>query len=247
MSRSSTASTRVPTSVCECRFVSANLPPTPPRSPAETFPRVARVAALGALALAAVGCSLIPHGTAPRQVAPPAPPDPAAVQAGLLAEATLSLHRFAGSSPEEQARQFAAARATTEPSGSPSDQLRLALLLGLPGHAGTDPGLARRTLQGLLADPTPLSPTEHAVALLELRKLDRELSLAAEVNKLSEEAGRIASEALAALNERLLAETDENQRLRRALEDAQRKLAAIALIERQTSDRDEPAPPPEDP
>ncbi len=215
--------------------------------PAEAFHRAGRLVAVGALALAAAGCSLIPTSTAPGPVAPPAPPDPAAVQAGLLAEATLSLQRFAASTPGEQARQLTAARATTEPSGSPSNQLRLALLLGLPGHEGTDPGLARQILQGLLAGPIPLSPTEHAVASLELRRLDRELSLAAEVDRLTEEAGQIDSDALAALNERLLAETDENQRLRRALEDAQRKLAAIALIERQTSDRDEPSPPPEDP
>ena len=56
--------------------------------------------------------------------------------------------------------------------------------------------------------------------------------------------GLIDSEALSALNRRLLAETDENQRLRRALEEAQAKLAAIALIERQTRDRepDDPVP-----
>jgi hypothetical protein len=215
----------------------------PERAPLAHLP--IRAASL-ALALALVGgcAALRPAVEASRPGPAQAAPDPAAIRAAELAEATLALHRFVGAPPDQQTALMAAARQAAEQAPTPASQLRYALLLAQPGHAGTDLNLARQLLQSLLAEPARLAPMEHASAFLELRRIDRELALAAEVDELRAKADLIDSEALSALNRRLLAETDENQRLRRALEEAQAKLAAIALIERQTRDRepDDPVP-----
>lgn len=195
------------------------------------------------------GCAgLRPAAETARPAPAQAAPDLPAMRAAALADATLALHRFAGATPEEQAALLADARLASEQAPSPASRLRYATLLALPGHAGTHPALARELLQSLLALPAQLSPTEHAQAFLELRRVDRELALSADVDRLHERVELVDSEALAALNRRLLTETDENQRLRRALDEAQAKLAAIALIERQTRDRDADSPnPPEAP
>lgn len=209
--------------------------------------------ARAALALASLAClggcaALGPGGEIARPPVIPPEPDLAATRAASLADITLALHRFASAPPEEQAAQLAAAREAAAQAPAPAARLRYALLLGVPAHSGADPALARPLLQALLAEPDRLAPTEHALAFLELLRIDRELALLADASALRERADLIDGEALDALNRRLLAETDENQRLRRSLEEAQAKLAAIALIERQTRDRESsPTEPPEAP
>ena len=212
------------------------------------FPNRVR-AAFAVAALASLGgcAALGPTGQATGAPAAPPAPDVAAIPAATLADTTLALHRFAAAAPDEQAALLAAARDAAAQVPSPAARLRYALLLGVPAQPGADPALARQLLQALLSEPDRLAPTEHAVAFIELRRLDRELALLADANTLRERAEQVDAEALDGLNRRLLAETDENQRLRRALEDAQAKLAAIALIERQPRDRESAPPEPPEP
>ena len=218
-----------------------------PPDPTRRAPAAGLLLCVGMVCLS--GCAALkPVADTARPAPAQAAPDLPALQAAALAASTLALHRFSGATPDEQLALLAAARQAADQAPSPASRLRYALLLALPGQSGADPVQARQILQSLLEQPDTLSPTEHAQAFLELRRIDRELALAADVTRLRESAELIDSEALAALNRRLLAETDENQRLRRALDDAQAKLAAIALIERQTRDRDADAPdPPEAP
>ena len=75
-----------------------------------------------------------------------------------------------------------------------------------------------------------------------LDQLCHQLALAADNRRLQNDSNRTERERLAAVNRRLAAETEENVRLRKALDEAQAKLDAIANIERQTTVRQPTAP-----
>lgn len=199
----------------------------------------------GALLLAAAtllaGCTTTApdHG---RPVEPVAVPDRNQMQAQSLVFYLELLHRFAKAGPAEQAEIFANIRRDYETTPTPSSQLRYALAVATPGHPSTDSGLAQKLLRQLLSAPEAMTPVEHAAAFLELQKIDRQLALSAENRRLQNDSDRTERERLAALNRRLAAESEENARLRKALDDAQAKLDAIATIERQTTVRQPTAP-----
>jgi predicted nucleic acid-binding Zn-ribbon protein len=88
-----------------------------------------------------------------------------------------------------------------------------------------------------MATPETLLPAERALAFLELQKVDSQLTLASENRRLQSAMSREDRDKLAALNKRLQTETDENARLRKDLEEAQKKLDAVANIERSLNDR----------
>ena len=92
-------------------------------------------------------------------------------------------------------------------------------------------------LRELMATPETLLPPERALAFLELQKVESQLTLAAENRRLQSVISREDRDKVAALNKRLQTETDENARLRKDLEEAQKKLDAVANIERSLNDR----------
>ncbi|MEO7773740.1 MAG: hypothetical protein ABIT36_09400 [Steroidobacteraceae bacterium] len=157
-----------------------------------------------------------------------------------------TLQHLAQGSPAEQAELFAAARAAHQQSPSGATQLRYALALAAPLHPARDPVAAQRLLREVLATPETLTSAERAVGYLELQRLDAELKLEAENSRLVTEAQRnLARErnnnVAVTASKRLQSEVDENARLRKALDEAQSKLDAIANIERNITDRKPPA------
>ena len=76
--------------------------------------------------------------------------------------------------------------------------------------------------------------------LKELQKVDSQLTLAAENRRLQSAMSREDRDKLAAVNKRLQTETDENARLRKELEEAQKKLDAVANIERSLNEQRKP-------
>lgn len=174
--------------------------------------------------------------------APVAVPDRNQLQAQSLVFYLELLHRFAKAGPAEQSEILANIRRDYEAAPTPSSELRYALAVATPGHPSTDAVMAQRLLRRLLSAPEAMTPVEHAAAFLELQKVDRQLALAAENRRLQTDSDRAERERLAALSRRLAAETEENARLRKALDDAQAKLDAIANIERQTTVRQPTAP-----
>ena len=163
--------------------------------------------------------------------------DRATAAAAVLAGYLELLQRLVQSPPAEQAEIVVATQREYEMAPTPSHQLRYALALAAPGHAATDLPRAQRLLQELLATPEMLLPTERALAFLELQKVDYQLTLAAENRRLQNSVARADRERHAALSRRLQAEIDENQKLRRELQEARAKLDAIANIERSLSER----------
>lgn len=207
------------------------------RAAPQAVARVALLAAFAALA-GCVGASAERSGVA----VPVAVPDRNQLQAQSLVFFLELLHRFAKAGPAEQAEIFANIRRDFETTPSTSSELRYALAVATPNHPSADAALAQKLLRQLLSAPETMTPVEHAAAFLELQKIDRQLALAAENRRLQNDSDRAERDRVTTLNRRLAAESEENARLRKALDDAQAKLDAIANIERQTTVRQPTAP-----
>lgn len=147
------------------------------------------------------------------------------------------LQRLLVAPPAEQAEIVAAAQREYELAPTPSHQLKFALILATPGHPATDQLRAQRMLRELMASPAALLPAERALAFVEQQKVDAQVSLIAENNRLQSESARTQSERNTALAKRLQSEIEENARLRKELSAAQAKLDAIEDIERSLSER----------
>ncbi len=140
--------------------------------------------------------------------------------------------------PARQAETFQGAKDAAELTPTTSNRLAFALALATPGHSGSDPVAAQRQLSELLARPETLLPVERLLALVELKEVEQRLILQAENKRMRDDASHDDSrDKLAAINRRLAAESDENVRLRKALDEARAKLDAITHIERSINDR----------
>ena len=155
----------------------------------------------------------------------------------LLAGTIQTLQRLSAGNPAEQAELVAAARQGYERAPAGGAQLRYALALATPGHAARDAERARQLLRDLAAQPESLAPVERALTLFELAQLDREIGLKVENERLQSAANRADQERFSTLNRKYQGELEDNARLRRALDEAQAKLDAIANIERNISER----------
>jgi hypothetical protein len=169
-------------------------------------------------------------------------PSSEALQAAQLSAMATSQQQLVQGSPAEQAEVLAAAKSAYEANRQGPPLLRYALILAAPGHPGRDLEQAQRLLREALARPELLSPTERAIAVVEQQRIDGELKLKAENTRLVAEAQRDRDRqrnttSTATIARRLQTEQEENARLRKALDDAQAKLDAIANIERSISDR----------
>jgi hypothetical protein len=139
--------------------------------------------------------------------------------------------------PARQAEMFQAAKDAAELTPTTSNKLRYALALATPGFSGSDPVAAQRQLSELLARPETLLPIERLLALVELKEVEQRLILQAENKRMRDEALHDDShDKIQALNRRLAQESDENVKLRKALEEARAKLDAITHIERSIND-----------
>ena len=192
-------------------------------------------AGCAALALAVAGCSELTsrtHSQAPAPVTPSA-----AATSALLGEYLQLMQRLVQGQPAEQAEIVASAQHDYDFAPTPSHQLKLALVLGTPGHPAANLPKAQSLLRELMANPEMLLPGERALAAVQLSQIDDHLTLDAENRRLQAEAVRLDQERAASANRRVQAEVDENARLRKELEEARAKLDAIADIERQLNER----------
>jgi site-specific recombinase len=140
--------------------------------------------------------------------------------------------------PARQAEMFQSAKDAADLTPTTSNRLRYALALATPGYSGSDPVAAQRQLSELLARPETLLPVESLLALVELKEVEQRLVLQAENKRMHDDASHDETrDKLAAINRRLAAESDENVRLRKALDEARAKLDAVTHIERSINDR----------
>lgn len=207
------------------------------------MPSHSRTALLIAALVLVAGCSLLEDGRKPAAI--PAEPD-LAPEARLVIDYLATLERIAKAGPAEQAEIARFARRAFEVDPTTANHLRHALILGLPGHATSDPAAARAELGTLLATPERMLPAEQALAYVMFQDVNARLSLVAENQRLAAEAGnREDRDRLQAANRRIQAQAAENARLKAELDEARAKLEAVAALERSLAERQ--ATPPRNP
>jgi hypothetical protein len=165
---------------------------------------------------------------------PPSGPPPEALVVTPLLEIMSSLPQ---EDPAQQAETFQSIKTHAEVAPTTNNRLKYALALATPECSCSDPVAAQRQLSELLARPETMLPAERLLATVELKEVEQQLILAAENKRLRDEAPPDDREKLQATNRRLTAESDENARLRKALDEARAKLEAITHIERSITDR----------
>ena len=164
-----------------------------------------------------------------RKTAPPTPVVSPAESSRALLE---WLENVRAASPAARAELIGAARAEWEQQKSLEGRLRLGLALAHPELPGADALQARQHLGEVLAHGDLLPPGSRVVAQWALAALDARLALQSENLRLQTEGAQRDRDRTLALTRRLQQELDENNRLRRALDEAQKKLAAIIELER---------------
>jgi hypothetical protein len=185
----------------------------------------ALIAAMIAFALAG-GC------TSFDQRRPDIDPLPVMADGQIVADYLATLDQLGHGGAAEQAEILATTRTAYLTDPSTRNRLRYAFVLAVPGHVATDPAGARRLLGEALATPETLLPSERVLAELMAREVDVRLALTEE-NAILRSDTTTAGEQdrIATLNRRLQQETAEKERLRRELEEARKKLEAIATLE----------------
>ncbi len=196
-----------------------------------------RLAASALLLCSVSGCGLGDTFSRPKAAAQPLP-DRSGQDLSPIAPLLEMMSNLPKVDPARQAEMFQSAKDGADLSPTTSNRLRYALALATPGYGGTDAVAAQRQLSELLARPETLLPVERLLALVELKEVEQRLILQAENKRMRDDASRDDSQnKLAAINRRLAAESDENVRLRKALDEARAKLDAITHIERSINDR----------
>jgi hypothetical protein len=149
----------------------------------------------------------------------------------MVADYLATLNRLGRGGAAEQAEILEATQAAYGADPSTRNRLRYAFVLAVTGHDATDSVAARRLLGESLATPETLLESERALAELMLRELDVRLALAEEIATLRDHPTAEERDSIASLSRRLQQETAEKDRLRRELEEARKKLEAIATLE----------------
>jgi len=166
-----------------------------------------------------------------------AEPDRAQQDLGPIAPLLEMMSALPQGDPARQAEVFQSAKDGAELTPTTSNKRKYALALATPGFNGSDPVAAQRQLSELLARPETLMPIERLLALVELKEVEQRLILQAENKRMRDDVPHDSPDRLQAVNRRLAAESDENVRLRKALDEARAKLEAITHIERSINDR----------
>jgi hypothetical protein len=171
---------------------------------------------------------------------PPPPPKPVidhkAASSEALADDFAVLDKLIGAPAEQQMQIVGSAEEDFRTTPTQSKKLRLALILGTPDQAGSDLPRAEEMLQELSDDPqSSLLPGERTLLSLQLKQIGDYLTLVAENRTLQADAAR--ANQLAPLKHRLDGAAGENAKLKKELQEAQAKLAAIANIEKSLNER----------
>jgi len=119
-----------------------------------------------------------------------------------------------------------------------TNRLRLAVALGIPGHAGSNAEHAQRELRELLAQSELLLPGERILASLMLAQIEQRLLLDLEAEQTQAAAVASMETQTRELEQRIGQLQDENQSLRRQLEQAQNIIDELTNIEQSIRERE---------
>jgi hypothetical protein len=188
------------------------------------------------LAMAVAGCGSMESWRS-RSHPPPVQAPAESHEAKIVSEYLAALSGLVAAAPAEQAETLARARQAATLEASPKARLMYALMLSLPGHGGSDLSAGRKALLEIIATPERLLPQERSLAGIMMATLEARSSTDAENRRLHSQIDRQDRDKASALNRRIQALVDDNERLKKELDDANAKLDAIATLERSMSDR----------
>ncbi|HMB73174.1 MAG TPA: hypothetical protein VKQ06_06355 [Gammaproteobacteria bacterium] len=137
-----------------------------------------------------------------------------------------------------QAEAFQRVNAAEAAASNTTNRLRLAVALAIPGHAGSNAEHAQRELRELLAASELLMPEERILASLLLAQIEQRLLLDLEAEQTQAAAAASMQTQTRELEQRIGQLQDENQSLRRQLEEAQNIIDEITNIERSIRERE---------
>lgn len=148
------------------------------------------------------------------------------------------LSQIASGDPAAQAEVFADASSAAQLTPSPSTNLRLGLVLAIPGHPESDPRKAQSILREVMTQDLLLTPAEISLAIIHLNSVERQIVADTETSRMREASSRSAQNQGRINTQRLAAAEAENRRLRQELASAEQKLEAITSIEQSIRDQD---------
>lgn len=196
-------------------------------------------AVLAALTLAA--CAATQPGTGDPTQGSHAAPAPAR---SPLAPYLDTLTAMAPGDPARQQAELASTLAAVHESPTSANTLRYALAIGTAGQRNGNPTEAKRLLTDLLAGPNDLGPEAREFAAAYLREFEARAALGAELAKQREETEQKLRSNDSTAEKREDALEAENARLKKQLAEAQRKLEAVAEMERSLQEQAQQAAPP---
>jgi hypothetical protein len=168
------------------------------------------------------------------------PSDDAVVLGAPDAEQYLSeLYGFTNGNPRTQQEIFEDAQSESTLTPGPQTNLRYAMILATPGHAGFDPEMAQTLLRNVLQQESILTASEVSLATIHLKSVERQIALSSEARRAIATSSRAATSEEEANRQRLAAVEAENRRLQEELADAKEKLDAITSIERSIREQDQ--------
>jgi len=195
--------------------------------------------------LALAACADLGSRQASAAQAPQATSTPAPDSLAPYLEAVANM---APGDPSRQQAELASALAAAQQSPSSANTLRYALALGCAGHKDSNPVEGKHLLSDLLAGPNDLAPRERELANAYLREFDARVALYAELARQREESEQKLKSNDSSAAKRADALAAENTRLKKQLAEAERKLEAVAEMERslqeQVPETTPEAPPP---
>ncbi len=140
--------------------------------------------------------------------------------------------------PVTQAETFRSVSQAAAASPTTTNRIKLALALGTPGHPGSDPKKAAQMLNDLLASGSALLPEERALVTVHLKEVEQQLILSQEAEQLKKQAAEKLAAQSAQSSRRIETTEAENAKLRKQLDEAEKKLNAITNIERSIRERE---------
>ncbi len=142
------------------------------------------------------------------------------------------LFELSAGDERKQANIVEDAEAAARLTPGPSSNLRLALVLGTPGHAGFDPVRSTALLRAVLDQQPLLTSAETSLATIYLNNVEGLGAASREASRVRSASDRAARATAQATTARISDLESENERLRQELADAEQKLEAITSIER---------------
>lgn len=142
------------------------------------------------------------------------------------------MYELARGDPATQAEIYADAESAAKLTPGPSTKLRYALILATPGHSASNPQEAQGMFRELLSQTEMMAPAEIALASIHLDVVEQQIVFDAENRRLRSVNLRAATSEEQAIAQRIAKIESENRQLRRSLQEAEQKLAAITSIER---------------